>query len=80
MGRRSSSAATYVEMKRAKLDFSAVRRVGMDETAAARRRDYVSFTDPAGHRVLFAAGAATLPRSPIRRGAARARRRPGQGG
>lgn len=45
----------YVRRERAKLDFSTVERVGMDETAAARGQDYVSiFMDPDARRVLFA--------------------------
>jgi transposase len=45
----------YVQRERAKLDFSAVERVGVDETAAARGQDYVStFMDPDSRRVLFA--------------------------
>jgi transposase len=45
----------YVETERAKLDFSGVERVGVDETAAARGQDYVSvFMDADAHRVLFA--------------------------
>jgi transposase len=45
----------YVETERAELDFSAVERVGVDETAAARGQDYVSiFMDPDTPRVLFA--------------------------
>jgi hypothetical protein len=43
----------HVATERAKLDFSAVREVGMDETAAARGQDYVSiFMDLAERRVL----------------------------
>jgi transposase len=45
----------YVKRERAKLDFSTVERVGVDETAAARGQDYVSiFMDPDTRRVLFA--------------------------
>jgi transposase len=45
----------YVNAERAKLDFSQVRQVGVDETAAARGQDYVSvFMDPDSRRVLFA--------------------------
>ena len=45
----------YVATERAKLDFSGVERVGVDETAAARGQDYVSvFMDADAHRVLFA--------------------------
>jgi transposase len=45
----------YVTTERAKLDFSGVERVGVDETAAARGQDYVSvFMDADAHRVLFA--------------------------
>jgi transposase len=45
----------YVTRERAKLDFSTVERVGVDETAAARGQDYVSvFMDPDTRRVLFA--------------------------
>jgi transposase len=45
----------YVARERAKLDFSTVERVGVDETAAARGQDYVSiFMDPDRRRVLFA--------------------------
>jgi transposase len=45
----------YVTKERAKLDFSTVERVGVDETAAARGQDYVSvFMDPDSRRVLFA--------------------------
>jgi transposase len=44
----------YVATAREGLDFSAVRRVGMDETAAARGQDYVSvFMDLDDPRVLF---------------------------
>lgn len=44
----------YVDRERAKVDFSAVERVGVDETAAARGQDYVSiFMDPDRRRVLF---------------------------
>jgi transposase len=44
-----------VKRERAKLDFSGVERVGVDETAAARGQDYVSiFMDPDARRVLFA--------------------------
>jgi transposase len=45
----------YVNAARAKQDYSAVQRVGVDETAAARGQDYVSvFMDPDTARVLFA--------------------------
>jgi transposase len=45
----------YVKRERAKLDFSTVERVGVDETAAARGQDYVSiFMDLDVRRVLFA--------------------------
>jgi transposase len=45
----------YVTRERAKLDFSGVQRVGVDETAAARGQEYVSvFMDPGSRRVLFA--------------------------
>jgi transposase len=46
----------FTSRERAKLDYSGVRRVGMDETAAARGQDYVSiFMDlDADKRVLFA--------------------------
>jgi transposase len=45
----------YVTTERAKLDFSHVERVGVDETAAARGQDYISvFVDLDAHRVLFA--------------------------
>jgi len=45
----------YVKRERAKLDFSTVEKVGVDETAAARGQDYVSiFMDPDTRRVLFA--------------------------
>jgi transposase len=45
----------YIETERAKLDFSGVEQVGVDETAAARGQDYVSvFMDADTHRVLFA--------------------------
>ena len=45
----------YVKRERAKLDFSGVEKVGVDETAAARGQDYVSiFMDPDRRRVLFA--------------------------
>jgi transposase len=45
----------YVTRERAKLDFSTVERVGVDETAAARGQDYVSvFMDPDSRSVLFA--------------------------
>ncbi len=45
----------YVTTERAKLDFSTVERVGVDETAAARGQDYISvFMDADAHRVLFA--------------------------
>jgi transposase len=46
----------FVGRERAKLNYSGVRRVGMDETAAARGQDYVSiFMDlDADKRVLFA--------------------------
>lgn len=44
----------YVDTSREGLDFSRVRRVGMDETAAARGQDYVSvFMDLDDPRVLF---------------------------
>lgn len=44
----------YVADARQDLDFSGVRRVGMDETAAARGQDYVSvFMDVDDPRVLF---------------------------
>jgi transposase len=45
----------HVGAARAKEDFSAVRRVGMDETAARRGQDYISlFADLDAGRVLFA--------------------------
>lgn len=45
----------HVHAARAKEDFSAVRRVGMDETAARRGQDYISlFADLDAGRVLFA--------------------------
>ena len=47
----------YVATERAKLDFSGVERVGVDETAAARGQDYVSLVvdlDAPKPRVLFA--------------------------
>lgn len=45
----------YVHAARAKEDFSAVRRVGMDETAARKGQDYISlFADLDAGRVLFA--------------------------
>lgn len=45
----------YVKRERAKLDFSGVEKVGVDETAAARGQDYVSiFMDPDTSGVLFA--------------------------
>jgi transposase len=45
----------YVDRERAKLDFSTVDKVGVDETAAARGQDYVSiFMDTDSRRVLFA--------------------------
>ena len=45
----------HVNAARAKEDFSAVRRVGMDETAARRGQDYISlFADLDAGRVLFA--------------------------
>jgi transposase len=46
----------HVDAARACADYSAVRRVGMDETAAARGQDYVSiFADSDKGKVLFAA-------------------------
>ncbi|MGH9127450.1 MAG: ISL3 family transposase [Acidimicrobiales bacterium] len=45
----------YVGSARAGLDYSAVTKVGMDETSARRGQDYVSiFMDLDEHRVLFA--------------------------
>ena len=45
----------HVHAARAKQDFSMVRRVGMDETAARRGQDYISlFADLDAGRVLFA--------------------------
>ncbi|MGH8566740.1 MAG: ISL3 family transposase [Gammaproteobacteria bacterium] len=45
----------HVHTARAREDFSSVRRVGMDETAAARGQDYISvFADLDAARVLFA--------------------------
>ena len=45
----------HVDAARACADYSQVRRVGMDETAAARSQDYVSiFVDSDKGRVLFA--------------------------
>jgi transposase len=45
----------HVHTARAKEDFSAVRRVGMDETSAAKGQDYISlFADLDAGRVLFA--------------------------
>jgi transposase len=45
----------YVTREHAALDFTAVHRVGVEETAAARGQDYVSiFMDPDTPRVLFA--------------------------
>jgi transposase len=45
----------HVNTQRAKLSFAGVRKVGMDETAAARGQDYVSiFMDLVLRRVLFA--------------------------
>jgi transposase len=45
----------HVHAARAKEDFSAVRRVGMDETSAAKGQDYISlFADLDAARVLFA--------------------------
>ena len=47
--------AHYVEAARAKADFSAVRRIGVDETASRRGQRYISlFHDLAGARLLFA--------------------------
>jgi transposase len=44
----------YVSQARAKLDFSKVRRVGVDETASRRGHQYVSlFVDLDGPRLLF---------------------------
>jgi transposase len=48
-------AEQHVDMARACADYSKVRRVGMDETAAARGQDYVSiFADSDTATVLFA--------------------------
>lgn len=45
----------YVEEARAKLDYSQVRRVGVDETAAKRGHNYITmFMDLDLHRLLFA--------------------------
>jgi hypothetical protein len=45
----------HVHAARAGQDFSAVRRVGMDETSARRGQDYISlFADLDAGRVLFA--------------------------
>jgi transposase len=45
----------HVDQARAKADFSGVRRVGMDETSAAKGQDYISvFADLDAGRVLFA--------------------------
>jgi transposase len=45
----------HVDAARAKEDFSAVRRVGMDETSARKGQDYISlFADLDAGRVLFA--------------------------
>ncbi|MGH3905831.1 MAG: ISL3 family transposase [Pseudonocardiaceae bacterium] len=45
----------YVHTARAREDFSGVRRVGMDETSAAKGQDYISlFADLDAARVLFA--------------------------
>ena len=45
----------HVHAARACADYSQVRRVGMDETAAARGQDYISiFADLDARRVLFA--------------------------
>jgi transposase len=45
----------HVGLARAKQDFSGVRRVGMDETSAAKGQDYISlFADLEAGRVLFA--------------------------
>lgn len=56
----------YVEVARASLDFSEVRRVGVDETSARRGQDYVSvFMDLDSGRVMFATdgrNAATVER------------------
>lgn len=56
----------YVEAARAGLDFSEVRRVGVDETSARRGQDYVSlFMDLDSGQVMFATGgrnAATVER------------------
>ncbi len=47
----------YVEAAREELDFSEVRRVGVDETSARRGHDYVSlFMDLDRGRVMFATG------------------------
>ncbi len=44
----------YVEMARAKEDYSGVRRVGMDETSVKRGHDYVTFFfDLDGKKLLF---------------------------
>jgi transposase len=56
----------HVNQARAKADFSGVRRVGMDETSAAKGQDYISvFADLDAARVLFATAgrdAATVER------------------
>ena len=63
----------HVHAARDRADFSGVRKVGMDETSAAKGQDYVSiFADLAAGRVLFA------HRGPQRRHRRGVRRRPGR--